>query len=531
MVQLRDYQREAIDSIFNYFEKKKGNPLVTAPTGSGKSVIIASFCKEVCTRWPSTRIINLTHVKELVDQNARAIERFWPTVDLGVISAGLNRRELGHAISVAGIQSIYKKAEAIGSIDLVIIDEAHLLSPTQGSMYQKFIGDLKEINPHLKVIGFTATPYRTKGGCLTGQDNAIFTDICYEIGIDKLIKRGYLSEVISKWGVTQADMTGVKKTGGEFNIRDMASKFDSELTASAIDECLKFGQSRKKWMVFCANVDHCISVAGALNKAGVPSIAVHSKMTPAERDEAIAEFSGGRYSAIVNCGVLTTGFDEPQVDMLVLLRATQSASLYVQILGRGMRIHPDKENCLVLDFGGNIERFGPVDQIQIGKKGKRKDGIVVTPMKACENPDCRASNIIQARECIECGKPFTFKVKDPHEERAAGGALLSGQKAPPRWEDVTGVMFRRHTKRGNNTRVLKVTYMFGMLDKVDEYICLEHTGYARKKAIDWWDKMTGGAKRPVTVDEAIDRQKEIKLPVRVNVQKEGKYERVIGYEY
>ena len=206
-MQLRYYQAEAIEAIYAYFSKKQGNPLVALPTGTGKSVVIGEFIRGVYQRYPNQRVMMLTHVKELIEQNLDKLLTIWPTAPAGVYSAGVGRKESNFPITFAGIASVAKKAEAFGHIDLVLIDEAHLVSADQDTLYQKFLADLKKVNPYLKVIGFTATTYRLGLGSLT--NGGVFTDVCYDQttmeAFNRLVAEGFMAPLIPKrtsWNMT-----------------------------------------------------------------------------------------------------------------------------------------------------------------------------------------------------------------------------------------------------------------------------------------------------------------------------------------
>ena len=175
----RDYQDAAVDSIFHYFTCHSGNPLVVLPTGTGKSVVIGEFIRQAFEKYPQTRVMKLTHVKEIIEQNLDKLLTIWPTAPAGVYSAGLGRKEKHLPITFGGVGSVARATpDHFGRIDLLIIDECHLVSPNESTMYQKVIQGLKDLNPYLKVIGFTATPYRLGHGMLT-DEGGLFTDICF----------------------------------------------------------------------------------------------------------------------------------------------------------------------------------------------------------------------------------------------------------------------------------------------------------------------------------------------------------------
>ena len=152
MIQLRPYQSAAIEAIYGYFGQQSGNPLIVLPVGTGKSLVLASFSARALADWADTRILVVTHVRELITQNYGEMIRLWPEAPAGIYSAGLNKRDLHAQILFAGIQSIHKRAYDIQRCDLALIDEAHLIPRTSSTMYRRFLGDLATINPHLKML-------------------------------------------------------------------------------------------------------------------------------------------------------------------------------------------------------------------------------------------------------------------------------------------------------------------------------------------------------------------------------------------
>jgi len=186
---LRDYQRQAIDSLYDWFRKNDtGNPCLVLPTGAGKSVILAELCRDALSSWPGTRILILSHVKELLEQDAEKIRILWPDAPLGIYSAGLGCRDVD-AITVAGIQSVYRKASEIGYVDIAIVDECHLLNHKDEGMYRNLLNELEAINPSLRVIGLTATPYRLGHGLIT-EGGALFNALIEPVRIGELVERG-----------------------------------------------------------------------------------------------------------------------------------------------------------------------------------------------------------------------------------------------------------------------------------------------------------------------------------------------------
>lgn len=490
MIELRDYQREAIDALYRYFEQHDGHPLLVLPTGSGKSVIQAAFQREALAQWPSTRILLLTHVRELIAQNYEKLMTLWPQAPAGIYSAGMGRRDIGAQILFAGIQSIHKRAFDLDPVDLVIVDECHLVPGSGIGMYRTCLDNLRRNAPHLRVIGLTATPYRLGSGLLTEGKDRLFTDIAYELPVRLLIDAGHLSPLISKRTVMRADLSGVHRRGGEFVGHELdAAMRSGGLTAAAIGEVVEYGADRRSWLVFCCSVDHAHEARDALRAHGITAECLHGGTPKAERDAMLRAFKVGHIRALTNCDVLTTGFDAPAVDLLVFLRATESTGLYVQMAGRGMRTAPDKRNCLVLDFAGNIERHGPVDAIRLRTRCSgtvsADDKPTDAPTKTC--PDCEAMLSAFARVC-ECGYEFPRIAIQAHDVTASSAAVMTAELVPDDYRSiqmVEGVGYSIHPAKPGKPPTVRVDYWSGMHRVASEWLCPLHGGFAGAKFVKW----------------------------------------------
>ena len=531
-LQLRPYQRAAVDALFDYFQCNQGNPLVVLPTGAGKSVVQAAFIAETLARWPTERFLLVSHVRELLTQNASHL------AGAALYSAGLGRREIGR-VTVAGVQSCYRRAHEFGDVGIVIIDEAHLVSKTAHTMYRRFLGDLTRLCPHVKVVGLSATPYRLDSGPLHRGSERLFTDIAYQISMLDLIPE-YLSPLTTAPTKSRADTAGVAKRGGEFIAGDLErAMMGAGNTAAALAEARELAADRRHWLVFCSGVKHSAEVAAQL-----PGSRVVVGDTPsAERTAVIDAFRAGAVPALVSVGVLTTGFDAPRVDAVICLRPTMSPGLWVQMCGRGGRKAPGKTDCLVLDFTSNSQTHGPVDLITMDGDGEVKGqaakicegcGALMDPrVKACvacgwhrtrECWQCREPYDATLTECPDCSAVPEAKPREPkHADHSYGGAILSIDDAPLR---VTDWWLRRHEKVGGQPS-MRVGYFSGTMEYT-EWICFEHAGYARQKASAWWVRRGGLSPAPQTVDEALSRQTELAPPTSIRVGREGKYWRVIA---
>ena len=522
MTQLRDYQSEAVQSIYDWFAAGKGNPLVVAPTGSGKSVILSEFCRRAVDDFPSTRIIVAQHVKELIQQNFMATLRLWPSAPAGIYSAGLGSRQM-RQITFAGIQSVAKRASQFGFVDLLIVDEAHLIPRSGTTQYQTFIAGLQEANPALKVVGLTATPFRLDSGRLDRGKGAIFDGIAYDIPIPMLVKRGYLSPLISKRPGQVFDLKGLHTRAGDYVEAELTARFDTAgVTKAAVAEVVAAGQDRKSWLLFCISVQHAAHVRDELRLHGISAEMVTGDTDAASRARILADFKAGRIRALTNVNVLTTGFDAPQTDLLAFLRPTQSLGLYMQMAGRAMRIADGKQNGLVLDFAGNVAKHGPVDAISAADakdksdKGDREPG--EAPSKVC--PDCAEILWISSMVCPACGHEFP---EPPAKiERTSSTDSIMNLTAEDNWQPVRDVAFVRHAK--NDVASLRADYLVGNR-VVKEFHCFDHVGYPRQKAVQWWHRMTGTTP-PQSVAEALARIAEVRTPEEAVIVKDGEYWRI-----
>ena len=523
--ELRDYQREAVDGLYNYWASKAGdNPLVVAPTGSGKTAILAQVIKDAMS-YPDTRVLVVTHVKELLEQGASGLLKLYPEADFGIYSAGLKQKVLNKPITFAGIQSVWERAyDMVPAPDLVLIDEAHLLPKNTETRYNRFIADLKICNPDVKVVGLTATPYRLDSGYLHKGKGAIFDGIAHDIPVSMLMDQGYLSPVISKGGIKQIDLSGVGKRGGEFIESELATAAsDPELVESTVKEIVKLASDRKSWLVFSSGVNHAHLLADEFEKYFVDVGVVTGSDSSAVREKTIADFKSGKLQCLINVNVLTTGFDHPGVDCVCLVRATASCGLYIQCIGRGTRVAEGKENCLILDYGSNVERHGFIDQVK--PKDKMSGGDGEAPVKQCEK--CQTIVHAAAKICPECGFEFPAPLLN-HGSISYSGAMLSSQVVAE-WVDVDDVLYSRHKKEGKPDSI-KVTYYCGMLS-VSEWLCPDHGGYAASKYRERKSLLNAYAD---TTTEALDEAHFWRKPSRVMVKPSShnpKYKEITKFDY
>lgn len=546
----RDYQIEAADSPFQYFGSgKTGNPVIAMPTGTGKSVVIAMFMEKVFRHFPNQKILVLTHVKELIQQNYMKLLALWPGAPVGINSAGLGKRDFHDRIIFAGIMSVAKYAAQFGHVDLVLVDECDLVSPNDETAYQQFFKALRAINPYVKIIGFTATPWRLGSGHIT-EEGGVFTDVCFDItgmeSFNRLIGEGFLCPLIPKRTKTVLDVSGVHMRGGEFIAAELQNAVDKdEITERALRESLEIANDRRKWLIFASGVKHAHTISDMLSAFGMECPTITSDMSASARNDLIGpggDFRTGKVRAVVNNNVLTTGLDVPDIDYILVLRPTASSRLWVQMLGRGTRpvFAPGydindmgqrlaaiqasgKIDCLVGDFAGNTRRLGPINDPVIPlKRGKKGGG--EAPVRVCDM--CDTYNHASARKCIKCGYEFPQAVK--LKQAASTESLIKGDLPIVEVVPIDNITYQLYEKHDRPESV-KVSYWCGPTS-FSEYVCLQHEGYAAVKARRWW-RERAHTEAPSTARDALERISECKVPTHLRVWVNKKYPEIMAYCY
>ena len=515
---LRPYQTETIKQVYTWMSTNEGNPCIVLPTGSGKSVVIADFCRDALQSWPETRIIMLTHVKELIEQNLEKLLRLWPNAPVGVYSASIGQKILHESITFAGIQSIAGRAEDCGHIDLVIVDECHLISHEDNGQYRTFISDLQKINPNLRVIGFTATHYRLGHGLITDKP-ALFDDIIEPVTIEYLQINKYLAKLKSKATDLKlsADLGFVHKRGGEYieaELQKAVNKDDNN--DRIVKEVIARAEGRKHWLFFCAGIKHAEDMAETLRQHGITSYCLTGNATKKEREEILERFKSGEIQALTNANLLTTGFDYPDIDLIALCRPTCSPGLYYQMAGRGFRPKSHTDHCLILDFAGIIEMHGPITNLRPPKRKEKGEGIA--PAKEC--PECREIIAAQLKVCPSCGYVFPVEEKElylRHDD-------IMGQE--PEEMEVTGWRWEEYVGKGSGKNMFRLAYFGGEFDDtIHEYYCVFHDGYAGIRARRQFEAITERCGCSGEWDLNILNQS--KPPELIKYKKEGNFNKII----
>ncbi|WP_116472595.1 DEAD/DEAH box helicase [Zobellella maritima] len=469
MFTLRPYQQEAVTRTLEYFRRHSEPAVLVLPTGAGKSLVIAELA-----RIARGRVLVLAHVKELVEQNHAKYQSYG--VNAAIFSAGLKQKQSHTQVVFGSVQSVARNLEPFRDFSLVIIDECHRVSMEDDNQYRQVISHLAKQNTRLKVLGLTATPYRLGlgwiyqqhyHGMVRSREPRFFRQCIFELPLRLMIKQGYLCPPVQiDAPVVHYDFSRLFEQGlfSEQEL-DRALARQPRVTPHIVRQIEEYAVGREGVMLFAATVRHAEEIAGLLPE---DNTALITGSTPGpERDDIIRRFKERELKFLVNVAVLTTGFDAPHVDLIAMLRPTQSVALYQQIVGRGLRLSPGKQDCLVLDYAGNnMDLFAP----EVGEPKPAADTTQVqVPCPACgfanifwgrtdqqgqllehfgrlcqglfedddgnkepcgyrfrfkSCPACLQENDIAARECSHCGQLLVDPDKQLKEALALKDALV-----------------------------------------------------------------------------------------------------------
>ncbi len=538
MKPLRDYQRAACEAFYDHIHEGGKTSLIELATGLGKSLVAATITKELIDAYVTPRVLYVTHTRELVQQSFQEMIGLWPQAPAGINSAGLGRRDWQSQIIFSGIQSIYRHTGILGPVDLVIVDECQLIPRAAQGMYHQLFASLRERKPKMRVLGLTATPFRLDSGRLDSGDDALFEKTVYKYGIAEGVQDGYLSPLVSKAMTAEIDTSKVHTRAGEFvNAELEAAAMAGANVPGAVDEILAYGEDRRAWLIFCVSIKHAEAVAAEMKRRGVGCGVVTSETPKRQRDDLVSAFSRGDLRALANVNVLSIGFNVPHVDLIALLRPTQSPGLAIQQIGRGTRLAPGKQDCLVLDFGRILKTHGPIDRMEPPERKKRKKGerALPEPIKIC--PYCNAIMRLGDAVCDQCGKAYP---RQPHEVKhdatADGESVILSTQVAPCWVPVTKWRITLHQarKEGQDSRpCLRITYLCGVSGIVNEFLPFEAGKAARAIAGRRWVELCGNQLSfvPQTAQEAFERSRELRRPARISIIKDGRYFRVVGHEF
>lgn len=434
MYTLRPYQQQAVQNTLNYFKQKTDPAVIVLPTGAGKSLVIAELA-----RIAKGRVLVLAHVKELVEQNHAKYESY--DLKAGIYSAGLNRKQVSQKVIFGSIQSVARaKDEFFEDFSLLIIDECHRVLAEGETQYAQVIEKLRENNPNIRILGLTATPYRlgmgwiyqmSHAGKVQTTEDRFFKQCVFELPLEYMIKNKYLTQPVKiDIPVTSYDFSELSDNGRLYTTAQVEEllKRQKRLTPLIIKNIIEIteGYDRQGVMIFSGSVRHAEEIMQYLPEGDAQMVI--GETDDEERDRIIEEFKQKKFKYLVNVSVLTTGFDAPHVDVIAILRPTESVSLYQQIIGRGLRLEEGKKDCYILDYTGmGHDIYQP--EISERKPNKESEPVLVDcPKCGFENTfwgyltaegdviehfgrKCRGGEFNpDTMEVIPCGYRFRFKI-------------------------------------------------------------------------------------------------------------------------
>ena len=474
-MKLRYYQQEAIDETLKWLDTQHTHPLIVLPTGSGKTVVFTTIIKQLFDRDPDCRVLILAHRQELVSQAKDKLLSVWPCAPCGILASGLKEFDASSPVVIASRDTLAtpKRLEDAGEFDYIIVDEAHHVGLEKASRYQKIFNNFNTTQHYApKIFGVTATPFRMGQGFIYGLEDEFFGGVSYQIGIPQLIKDGYLCRLsafkVDDKAVIDASTARVKFKGGDYRESDLEKLAMEDQTMLAIiadwiDKA--YSKGRLSTVFFCVTVAHANKMCMLLQNAGIEAAVVTANTPNDERAEILEKFENGAINALCNVAVLTEGWDAPRTDCIALLRPTKSLGLYVQICGRGMRTWGDKKDCLLLDYGENMNRHGCIDRARPNSKPDDEENkIWICDSVTSAGHLCLAVNDWVDKKCIECGadKPKMGEAPPRGEPEiskdrvAAEGSVLSDETDLDikEVEKIKEVQFARAaiktSKKGNN---------------------------------------------------------------------------------
>jgi len=462
---LRKYQQEAVDALFKFHQDRPGDSsVIVVPTGGGKTRIMAEIIRRSIRNNPNCRGMIISHVKELLEQSTKTCMEFatedtgLPLESIGVYSSSIGRREVKQ-LTIAGIQSVHKKADLFGSLDFILVDEAHLISSNKETMYRRFISAVKIKNSRVTIVGLTATPYRLMSGKIYGEGKT-FDDISYVVDLNQLISDGYLCPIHPFGSKEVPNLKKVKVRGGEYLLSDLEKAVEDEaLVARGVWDAIRKAKGRNSILVFAITIHHAKMIMDSLKRNGQLKCELITGETPKElREFKINQFKNGDIRWLVNVSVLTTGFDAPNIDCIVVMRPTMSKGLYCQMVGRGLRLSPNKTDCLILDYGSNALRHGDIADINVDENGMDGKPVVDTECVRCGFIYKKAKPV-----CPNCGM-FTPRLMEPKPlPKSLSGEQTNGSvtaASKPQIFDVKASVYSIYMKHpGADPCILETHYL------------------------------------------------------------------------
>jgi len=442
-VKLRYYQKDAADAFEKYLgEYKKGNGVIVLPTAAGKSYTLAELIRRFAGGF-GARILVVSHTQNIVQQDYDSTCKLWPAGKdfFGINSDGLGSRDTESQVLFCGIQSVFKSVEAIGKVNLLIVDECHRINLQTSVQYKQFIKDLYDLNPKMRVCGLSATPFRMTSGLVYGpSSDLLFDDLVYEADTKELMYEGFLARPISPpvKKENRINTEGLPISSGpnkdfiEYELYNRVN--DPSQIDGQTSEVLEGSYGVKSIAVFAVNIKHAELIAKSYRRHGENSIAVIHSKNKGNHKELIKDYKSLKIRVLISVNMFVEGFDAPNIQVIDDRKPTKSPGRYVQMYGRGFRIciELNKTTFTVFDFAGNVGEHGPVDQVKAGERDTEK---VNATKKQCEQ--CGAMVKVALRECPYCGWIFPKKFAPEPEDNTSSEAGNLDIISKPKWFEVT----------------------------------------------------------------------------------------------
>lgn len=527
MIKLRPYQLEALETVMADL-RKEPYALLQAATGAGKTIMFSEIIRRWMTDYPSLKIGVLAHRQELISQAGNKLLTVWPegASKIGLACASVGQVNTQRPVIIGSVQTLYRR-EPAEALDLLIIDEVHRVPHLEaGGQYHTLIRRFTEINPNLRVLGVTATPFRLGHGyiygtqCKDGRNN-LFPKLNYQISLNDLINGGFLVPITAKEGASiGSELADIKLKHGEYDAGQLNSLLlKNAHIESAVDAYTKYGEGRNKVVIFAASIEHAEKLTKAFSQAGHEADCIHSKLPKESRHKTLSHFDSGSLKILVNVDILTEGWDSPRVNLVMLCRPTKSPALFVQMVGRGTRLHPGKGDLLVLDLAENFKTHGDPSKPNVVVPGA--GGAGEAPYKTC--PECETLLPASTLSCYTCGHKWQVMLID----EVFAPDMRTVKLPPPNKSRLTGWRSYGHTSfTGNYMFVLEMECSPG--GTIRHWLDVEGAGsdYGRRQARVFWLKFSGISSPPETVREAVARAKELKMPDFVTIIKNKGYKAV-----
>lgn len=548
---LRPYQQETVDALWDSLHSEL-NALCQAPCGAGKTIVMSHLIKRLLAENPKFRVLILADVEVIVRQTQDKLCKVAPELmnHIGIVCASISdTKHIHRAVTIASRQSLINHLNRFEPVQLCIVDEVHAVDiPMEGKEPDQFgqiINTLRQYNPNMRLLGFTATPYRLNQGHVYGDKNApgcmpYFPELTHKITVEELQGEGHLVPLTGKIAAPddmEEALSSVGTIGGEYNLGRLDDLMSQDVHInSAVKVWQEHAGSRKKTLAFCVSIKHAELMAEAFVQAGVPALAIHSGLDDMTSYTRMKALNDGTAKIFTSVAKLTKGLDVTDIDTILMARPTKSTALYVQCLGRGARPAEGKTDCLVLDMVGNGHEHGTdldKPKVRWSRGGKKREK---ASSKEC--PECAADLHPACRVCPECG--YTYPAKEFGDSEAPDMVDADYGAQPPVEMKVLDMFVDAHYNKEKQKELIRIRLELetGQLYKpfisASLWLCLPdyYSGFAVTKARGLWKEMTSGTEpMPDSVSECLNRKAEILTPDIAVVDISGKWPEVKGIRY